>query len=362
MNVLFFWEPRSQTLTLEERTNPYAALLDRALHGHDVHLKQGDYGFSRSWLEAQRPTHDVLHLHWLHWFYRRDDLASTVAAYDEFAEHLHVARRLGYRIVWTLHNLYPHERPFPRVDHMARLLVADLADVVLAHCGHAASVARERFYCRDVRVVPHGNFIDAYPSDLSRAAARARLDLQDDDFVYLFFGNARGYKSIETLIDAFASLRADDAVLGLMMRTAADPAYGDRLAERARDSGGRVCVWTSDFFEVEEFQLYLNSADVVVLPFSEVLTSGTAITAMGFGRPLVVPALGCLPELVDDTVGITYDPQATGALAHALATIRNRDLAAAGRAARARAESLDWDGIATDVVAAYRGDGSPTSA
>jgi glycosyltransferase involved in cell wall biosynthesis len=206
-----------------------------------------------------------------------------------------------------------------------------------------------------VRVVPHGNFIDVYPNDLTRTQARAQLGLDADAFVYLFFGNARGYKSIETLIDAFANLPSHDAVLGLMLRSAFDPAYGQELAARAADSS-RVRVWISDFFSIDEFQLYLNSADVVVLPFSEVLTSGSAITALGFGRPLIVPALGCLPELVDDTVGIAYDPAAPEALLQAMEAIRQRDLAVVGAAARARAESLDWDGIAIRIAAAYLGD------
>ncbi|MBT3341665.1 MAG: glycosyltransferase [Gemmatimonadetes bacterium] len=355
MNVLFFWEPVGG-LTLEHRCNPYAGLLDRALHSHDVHLTLGDDAFSPEWLEAQRATHDVIHLNWLHAFYRRQDLESTVAACHDFAESLHVAKRLGYRIVWTVHNLYPHERPFPKVDHMARLLVADHADVVLAHCEHAAALVRHRFYCRNVRVIPHGNFIDVFPNDVTREDARRQLDLAADDFVYLFFGNARGYKSVETLIDAFASLKAPDAVLGLMMRNAFDPAYGQQLTERAAASGGRVRVWTSDFFGNDEFQTYLNSADVVVLPFSEVLTSGSAITALGFGRGLIVPALGCLPELVDGSVGIAYDPAKPDALPAAMKMIRERDTVEIGAAARVHAESLDWDRIATRIVAVYRGE------
>ena len=204
--------------------------------------------------------------------------------------------------------------------------------------------------------MPHGNFIDVFRNDLTREEARARLQLRPDAFVYLFFGTARAYKSIESLIDAFGGIREDDAVLGLMMRCSPDLPYGRQLAERVGSGGGRVRVWTSDYFAHEDFQLYLNSADVVVLPFSEVLTSGSTVTALGFGRPVIVPALGCLAELVDDSVGIAYDPIAADALPRALGQIRRRDLEAAGAAARARAESLDWSGIATQVAAAYRGE------
>ena len=77
MQVLFFWEAVGG-LGLEYRCNPYAGLLDRALHAHDVHLCLGDYAFAKSWLEEQRPTHDVLHLNWLHGFYRREELDATL--------------------------------------------------------------------------------------------------------------------------------------------------------------------------------------------------------------------------------------------------------------------------------------------
>ena len=51
--------------------------------------------------------------------------------------------------------------------------------------------------------------------------------------------------------------------MGLMLRDAFDPAYGQELAHRA-GGAGRVRVWTSDYFGREAFQLYLNAADAVV--------------------------------------------------------------------------------------------------
>ena len=102
-----------------------------------------------------------------------------------------------------------------------------------------------------------------------------------------------------------------------------------------------------------DFQYYLNSADVVVLPFSEVLTSGSAIAALSFGKPLIMPRRGCLPELVDDSMSILYDPADDRALPEALSLIREWDLDAAGRAAMGRARELDWDDIAGRTATVY---------
>ena len=205
-------------------------------------------------------------------------------------------------------------------------------------------------------MIPHGNFIDVFPNKISRQDARKHLEIPEEAFVYLYLGNARVYNGIETLIEVFGAAAAADARLVLMMRpSAANAEYWDDLMALA-DRDERVRVFTSSFFPNEDFQIYLNAADVAVLPFSEVLTSGSAIAALSFGKPVVLPGLGCLPELIDETMGILYDVGDAHGLEQALVEVRKRDLKAAGRAALERARSLDWDDIASRVAALYRGE------
>ena len=94
---------------------------------------------------------------------------------------------------------------------------------------------------------------------------------------------------------------------------------------------------------------------MAVLPFAAVLTSGSAITALSFGLPVVLPRLGCLPELIDERMGLLYDPEDERGLEKALVQIRTLDLEAAGRAALERARELDWKGIAARIARLYRG-------
>jgi beta-1,4-mannosyltransferase len=54
-------------------------------------------------------------------------------------------------------------------------------------------------------------------------------------------------------------------------------------------------------------QLYLNACDVVVLPYRSILNSAVAMLAFTFQRPVVAPRAGCLEELVEDDVGLTFD-------------------------------------------------------
>ncbi len=353
MRAFFFWEAGAGGLALQDKCNPYGPLLAHDLAKLDIHLQLGDYAFQRDWLEASRDDYSVLHLNWLHWFYRCETLEESVSRLNTFADNLHYAKELGYRVVWTLHNRYPHERPFPDLDHLARLVVARLADGMIAHCHYGAGLARKLFFRNDdLHVIPHGHYIDIFPNVISRDEARRRLGLPEDAFVYLFFGNARVYKGIENLIDAYRECAGSDTRLAIMTRRAYDGSHADRVIGMTEEDD-RIHVFTHTFFPNEDFQIYLNAADVVVLPFTQVLTSGSAIAALSFGKPVIVPALGCLPELVDESMGILYDPRDAGALSHALLDIRRRDLDKAGRAAFEGAKSLDWHSIASRVAEVY---------
>jgi glycosyltransferase involved in cell wall biosynthesis len=234
-------------------------------------------------------------------------------------------------------------------------MMCQTAHEVVAHCSYAADLVRKHFYrTGNLHVIPHGNYIDAYPNDISRSEARQKLEVPNSHFVYLFVGNARPYKGLEHLVQAFRRVGGDDTELILAARRGLLPEYADKIAEMVSgDPNIRMC--TSSFFGAEEFQLYLNAADVVVLPFTDVLTSGTAIMALSFGKPVVIPRIGCLPELVDDSMGLLYDPSDKGALQKALIEVRTRDLKLASLNALTRARELDWDGIANSLSLLYRG-------
>jgi hypothetical protein len=46
--------------------------------------------------------------------------------------------------------------------------------------------------------------------------------------------------------------------------------------------------------------VYLGAANVVVLPYRDILNSGSALLALSLSRPILVPHLGAMEELKDD--------------------------------------------------------------
>jgi len=351
MRSIFFWEEAGLSLT---EANPYGGLLARGLANAGVELLAGHAeAFDRDWVRANRSRVDVLHLNWPHYLYDAPDLAGRVARCAALIDNLALARELGYKIVWTVHNLLPHQSASPDLDRLARLALTQLATAIITHCQHARTLVQHHFHRSEgVFVIPHGHFMDVYPNTIPRHRARQKFGIDEEHFVYLFFGNVSPYKGLEKLLDVFCALPGDH--LRLLLAAKAYNPYGEQFVEQARQADPRIIVHPSRFFANEEFQDFFNAADVTVLPFVDVLTSGSAITALGFGQPLITPAVGCLPELVDNSIGVLYDQQQPDALQEAMVAVQGRDQQAMRNAAFQRARSLDWNEIGRRTLDAYR--------
>jgi glycosyltransferase involved in cell wall biosynthesis len=349
LRSVFFWEQSGLALD-DPASNPYGGLLARALAPHGVTLEPG-WTLDPNWVRAQHGRVQVLHLNWLHRFYAHPDPSVRRARFLTLVRSLVLARRLGMRLVWTMHNLYPHEVHDARLDRRGRRLICALAHAVIVHCRHAATLLAHHFGRRhEVHVIPHGHFMDVYPHTVDRATARAALGLPPDAFVYVFLGHIRAYKGVERLIEVFTAL--PDPRQRLVIAGKIHPTYQGPVPDAAGIMADRRIVFRPGSVPVSDLQLYFTAADAAVLPFVDALTSGSAITALGFGCPIVVPDVGCLPELVGDgRCGVLYDRTAADGLRRAMQEIQTRHGARAG--ARARASQLGWDDIARRTLTAY---------
>jgi glycosyltransferase involved in cell wall biosynthesis len=168
-------------------------------------------------------------------------------------------------------------------------------------------------------VIPHGHYIGWYPDATSQSEARSHFNIPDSEYVYLYFGAIRSYKGLENLLQTFKTLpsgrliiagKPHDSVIEWLLRQWAgkDP---------------RISLHLS-FIPDEKVTSFFECADSVVLPFSDVLTSGSVILALSMGRPVIATALGCLPELISDRFGLLFDTDSPDGLRKAMIDIRLR--------------------------------------
>lgn len=330
--------------------NPYQTLLRDALAANEVSVVMLDGLPSSQWLRDNRDRVQILHYHWLSGLYMNRFL--TPLQIVRFINHFRSARALGFRTVWTAHNILPHRPVFPPLDKAIRRLMMKEADAVIAHCEFGRRELLARFPRRGpVTVIAHGHHRDVYPDTISRVDARRRLGLAADKFVYLALGNITAYKGLDELIAVFKKTAGKDDTLIVAGRNRNKRVVSQLTKAAGDDTRIRI---RANYIPVEEMQVYFRSADVMVAPFKQVLTSSSVIAGLTFDLPQIVPALGCLPELVTPDAGIVYDPQDSSGLERALVNIKLRDQDPMRAAARDIIDGLNWDTIGHQTANVYR--------
>lgn len=337
--------------------NPYQRLLYGAMRaqGTEVEYLKPIFGSATLDLFSFIPRivwyrlkgYAVMHIHWVYIFVPnvfpwKTQLGSRVLFWHYIA-FLRVARMLGYTIVWTAHNVIPHDPVFLD-DAKARKKLAQSCDLAILHSPEALQELGEiGVRLKRFEVIPHGSYRGAYPDEVTSVVARERLGISPESFVFLYFGLIRPYKGVRDLLQAFERISDPRAVLVI-----AGEGQDELLNRELRDTAllSDKISFFPDRIPDAELQYYFRCADVVVLPFKRVTTSGSALLAASFDRPLIVPALGALRDMPAAAV-YRYAPGNVSNLEEAmLDALHDPHIGQKAEAASAYAKEASWERIA----------------
>ncbi|MGP3962101.1 glycosyltransferase [Nonomuraea sp. 3N208] len=335
-----------KVLVFPRDSNPYQDLLYGELRRTGVRVHYlGELTFSHTLNLLLLPAElavrrlaggRIVHLHWVWKFALPGGARMRRPAQLWFAVILGIMRLLGLRLVWTAHNVLPH-RPVFADDAAARRTLVRHCDLVIAH----HSTALDRLAALGAvpsrsAVIPHGPF-PAPPLPPPGRSGEPRT--------FLFFGRIEPYKGVEDLLAAFTALPAGLDVRLVVAGACPDAALAARL-EASAAADDRVDLRLGRVRDEDVAGLFAE-ADVVVLPFREITTSGSALLALAHGRPVIVPALPALAGLPAAALA-GYRGGVTG-LTAALRAAAGWDavtLAAMSEAALEHVDGVGWTEIA----------------
>jgi glycosyltransferase involved in cell wall biosynthesis len=274
---------------------------------------------------------DVVHFQWL-----------TVQHVDR---HLLPANRSpdGARrpLVLTAHDILPRE-PRPGQRRAQRRLY-DRFDAIVVHTEHGRRRLIDELGIDPARVhvIAHGvlSHLAEQPPKASPVESRRPL--------VLCFGLMRPYKGIDVLLRAWRGI--EDAELWIVGLPRMDIAPLRSLAPPGVQFDAR-------FIPESELPDWFRRADLVVLPYLEIDQSGVLLTALAFGKPLLLSDAGGFPEMEATGAARIVPAGDPEALHRALRALLEEPgaLAEMGLRARAAAEGeYAWAPIARRTLELY---------
>jgi len=338
--------------------NPYIHLLKTSLaecgvqpHEHTLFIDGLGHPYpalDQNWLLRHRGRVNLLHFHWLQKFYRAPSLEESEQRFAVFRDFLALARSLDYRIVYTFHNLFPHEGMGKEMDLRVRRLIIDQAHRFICFSNRQRVYLQETFGPMRLAVIPHPNYSGCYPDDLSPEECRRRLGLPEKGRVFAYIGLVRPYKELDHLIEEFSAVATPDTHL-LLAGVPLEEEVGrqiEALAER-RENVHCHLRWIGD----AEMQVFLKASDAVVLPYDKCWSSGAMLLAFTFGKPVV----SADPLMIDDPTGLGFFYEDGSGLRAALEQARDcENLKQMGQHCLEFARRFPWSEAGKQFACVYR--------
>lgn len=337
--------------------NPYQFLLATELQGkpHSINLNFAS-GYRRVFplfrgVKDSKAT--VLHLHWLTPYLKGENWLVKSVYSCKLIIDLGLVRLIGVKIVWTIHNHLSHNTQFPKLELWLRRNISQVAHQIIVHNHSTAKYVQQAWKINPkLSIIRHGHYRDYYPPAISQQEAKTKLNLPSDGYLYLNLGMIRPYKGIENLLQQW---QTNQTVLEshtlLIAGKPCDVAYEAQITALAM---AKRAIFQPGFIPESQMHLYFSAADVVVLPFTNILTSGSLILAMSYHKPIIAPRQGGIAETLFSADDLLYHPKDNRGLANSLKASTKIDLTELSSRVEIACNRLNWDKIAQLTAELYR--------
>jgi beta-1,4-mannosyltransferase len=338
------------------KENPYQRLLYAALAPHGYAVREGE--LKVGWLLRNRRRARILHFHWPWAYYTHGPSPRGPLSWIKcvlFGLRLAAARALGYRVAWTIHEVYPLKTENRRLEIVGARLLALASHVLIAHDASTAEQARRELgrAAETIAVVPHSSFDGAYPAGRGREQVRADLGIPPDAFVFLVFGHVSAYKQVGWFVEAFCEAAPANAfmvVAGLVMD---EPSAAAVRAAAKRDHRIRPLL---EFIGDERVAELHGAADVAICPRQDGGTSGVLVLALTMGVAAVAARAPAYEQITEgERAAWLFTPYDRDSLMAALARAAAdpAEAQARGAAGRAAVAGASWHDTGVRIAALF---------
>jgi glycosyltransferase involved in cell wall biosynthesis len=270
---------------------------------------------------------------------------------------LKAARGLGIRLVYTVHNVLPHDASSRQIAVYRRLY--QLIDQFICHDVNAKARLVSEFGVEPDRisVIPHGPLFGKKAQEKSSRSSSGTAESRDT-CVVLCQGIIRPYKGILFLLRAWKAARVSGLQATLWIVGTGEKTLLRQIKEDIASLGIAPSVhFDFRFVSVEQLASYYDAADILVYPYARATTSGALMTGIGYGKALVASTAPAFEQVLQHEKNALLAPYGdVAAWASALLRLAS-DPCLRSRLARGLADSRaitpSWTEIASRTCRVY---------
>lgn len=329
--------------------NFYNDLLTNSLCGEGMDIRDLKHG--KFMLKVgQAKSGDIVHIHWMHHAYQnRNPLLFIVKSFIFVLTMMYLKLR-NIQLVWTIHNLYPHNAKYHTMERFMRRLICSFCSklIVASESIKRKVIAEFDVPAEKLFVVKHGHYLGVYKRN--GINYREVYDISEDADVYLFLGAIKAYKGVEDLIEAFNAVKTKQSYL--IIAGKADQEMQDYL-NGVQDLNNIILELR--FIPNELIADLISAVDVMVMPYKEITTSGSAILGLSFKKLIVMPNNDFIDEYFKEDMVVRYDPDDSHGLTNAMKVALNVKKDDNSPDYDEVLKELEWSTIAQKTKNVYQG-------
>jgi glycosyltransferase involved in cell wall biosynthesis len=233
-----------------------------------------------------------------------------------------------------------------------------MSDGIVVHNNYSKRFTEEvyKINANKLFVIPHGNFLNYYPDNInSSEETKERLGILPDKFVLMFFGIIRPYKGINLLLRSFEEAVKKNPKLFLLIAGKCSNVKLRTELIRFQARFPENCMIKIDYIPDSEVSILMKIADIGILPYSEITSSGVALLFMSYGLPIIASNLPAMREILENASSLFFNKDDPKSLEEAiLVAPRKTKLPEFSRKKILESANLfDWSKIADVTISAY---------
>lgn len=201
---------------------------------------------------------------------------------------------LGTKVVYTAHNILPHNRHI--WDTLIFRLYYNAVDAIIVHSKRTKKEMSDILNIKHdkVHVIHHGildsDIEDAIVNE-RMSELRNRFSIKENDIVFSCLGIQNKYKGTDMVLRVWK----DSAILNSSQCHLLIVGRNDNIDFSDVENIGNVHINIEKVSDID-FEAYLRISSVVLLPYRAISQSGVLFSALSSGIPVLVSNVGGLSE------------------------------------------------------------------